>query len=598
MLTLFLAALVGGLDNKFHAPSFHQHGTAPSPAAQAPDHKSHLVDLAPITPKQFASGFSNPFRQYEGGSIPGWAYGGDATLFNDYLSLTPASPNRVGYVWATHALEMPSWEVEFEFHIGGAQARGSGGGLAFWWAAEPAMPGTIYGHADTFNGVGIFLDTYEPAAPSLNIEPSAVGGNEPYLVAMVNDGSPIGGDLLRDANKLAAKQAAVCFARYRNLAHIARVRIAWASGTLRLWLDLEGSRVWQPCFETKVGDEKMSKMPTSGYFGLSASTGPYGDAHVIYSMSVAKLDPILDDVVLATPHHAVPGETPLDPAHEVHAEASDHETHVTITPNEMPVEHHAEPGAEPQHPNPVHVPPTQPESEQLAHAIAALESAHELREAIAEMKEELEQLEHGYEHTSQQVLTEMKTVLSELRVVKDAVLAGGGGGGGAHHAASSAIAHAGGGGGDVGGLAGQLEAVGKVLDDHHRLLTAVSEKVDTASLSSKHADLEATTKAILGKAQAIERETESHTQTLNAHLQHILQEVELVKKTGSQARDHSNHELTLMRHKLEAMEKAGGGGGGGGGTFALAVCAQALVVAAVLFYAMSGGGGKRHSHLP
>ena len=129
MLTLFVAALVGGLDNKFHAPSFHQHGTAPSPAAQAPDHKSHLVDLAPITPKQFASGFSNPFRQYEGGSIPGWAYGGDATLFNDYLSLTPASPNRVGYVWATHALEMPSWEVEFEFHIGGAQARGSGGGL-------------------------------------------------------------------------------------------------------------------------------------------------------------------------------------------------------------------------------------------------------------------------------------------------------------------------------------------------------------------------------------------------------------------------------------------------------------------------------------
>ena len=258
----------------------------------------------------------------------------------------------------------------------------------------------------------------------------------------------------------------------------------------------------------------------------------------------------------------MPGETPLDPAHEVHAEASDHETHVTITPNEMPVEHHAEPGAEPQHPNPVHVPPTQPESEQLAHAIAALESAHELREAIAEMKEELEQLEHGYEHTSQQVLTEMKTVLSELRVVKDAVLAGGGGGGGAHHAASSAIAHAGGGGGDVGGLAGQLEAVGKVLDDHHRLLTAVSEKVDTASLSSKHADLEATTKAILGKAQAIERETESHTQTLNAHLQHILQEVELVKKTGSQARDHSNHESRheaqdgRWRRRVEAAEAA------------------------------------------
>ena len=96
---------------EFHAPDIHR---APSPAsspAAAPANRNHLVDLSPITPKQTVLSFSNPFRQYEGGSIPGWHYGGDATLFNDYLSLSPASPNRVGWVWSTEAQEMPAWEV-------------------------------------------------------------------------------------------------------------------------------------------------------------------------------------------------------------------------------------------------------------------------------------------------------------------------------------------------------------------------------------------------------------------------------------------------------------------------------------------------------
>ena len=97
---------------EFTAPGTHH---APSPGmhhapAEAPTHRN-LVDLAPLPAKQFALGFSNPFRQYDGGAIPGWHYGGDAMLFNDYLSLTPAAPSRIGWVWATEAVEMPSWEV-------------------------------------------------------------------------------------------------------------------------------------------------------------------------------------------------------------------------------------------------------------------------------------------------------------------------------------------------------------------------------------------------------------------------------------------------------------------------------------------------------
>ena len=70
---------------------------APAPVAPAPVPQiGSQVDLPPMPGgSALLQGFGNPFRQYEGGSIPGWMYGGDATLFNDYLSLTPAAPHSV-----------------------------------------------------------------------------------------------------------------------------------------------------------------------------------------------------------------------------------------------------------------------------------------------------------------------------------------------------------------------------------------------------------------------------------------------------------------------------------------------------------------------
>ena len=149
-------------------------------------------------------------------------------------------------------------------------------------------------------------------------------------------------------------------------------------------------------------------------------------------MAVARLDPLLDDVAIEHPHEVKPGEVPIEPEHEVrhvsynltaptaptflpllhsyrphrscgsrqpahparvcvslapplqvHAEATDHETHVKVVPSEAPIEpHDSEKGAEPHHPTPVHVPPTQPESEALLHALAAIETSHEMRDAI------------------------------------------------------------------------------------------------------------------------------------------------------------------------------------------------------------------------
>jgi len=105
--------------------------------------------------------FSNPFNQYDNGVIPGWQYGGEATLANDYISLTPAAPNKVGWVWSDEPVSMAAWEVQLEFHIGGQANRGAGGGMAFWFSAQQGRTGPIYGHEDNYEGLGVFFDTYE-----------------------------------------------------------------------------------------------------------------------------------------------------------------------------------------------------------------------------------------------------------------------------------------------------------------------------------------------------------------------------------------------------------------------------------------------------
>jgi hypothetical protein len=118
--------------------------------------------------------------------------------------------------------------------------------------------------------------------------------------------------------RLCVVQVAVCFAAYRNLAHIARMRVAWTGGQLRLWLDLEHTKTYQLCLETALNDHRMASLPKSGYLGLSASTGAYGDAHVVYSMAAAKLDAKHPEQErIATPHVAALDEAPLDPSHEV-----------------------------------------------------------------------------------------------------------------------------------------------------------------------------------------------------------------------------------------------------------------------------------------
>ncbi|KAL3921872.1 MAG: hypothetical protein SGPRY_004754, partial [Prymnesium sp.] len=238
----------------------------------AAEQGSRDLPALPLTKVLPSLSFTYPFSQYRDAIIPGWQYGGalrSASLINDYLMLTPPSPNALGWIWSSRPVSLKAWEADLEFHIGGSNDRGAGGGLAFWFTSEQGRAGPIYGQGERYNGLGIFFDTFE----------SGLAGDapEPFVVAMMNYGESLVQSKDPDYYK---NQVGVCFAGYRNLNHSARARIIKTHDRLQVWLDLDHSGHFQNCIQTDVGDPRL-KMPETGYFGITASTGLHGDAHVV-----------------------------------------------------------------------------------------------------------------------------------------------------------------------------------------------------------------------------------------------------------------------------------------------------------------------------
>ena len=106
VLWMALLALAGAQEDLAPAPAVAPgHATDAAPAEPSPP--PPVEELPPLPADSIVPqlSFSNPFNQYTNGAIPGWQYGGEATLANDYISLTPAAPNKVGWVWS----DEPAW---------------------------------------------------------------------------------------------------------------------------------------------------------------------------------------------------------------------------------------------------------------------------------------------------------------------------------------------------------------------------------------------------------------------------------------------------------------------------------------------------------
>ena len=202
-----------------------------------------------------------------------WDFGGDTIIRTDqYIRLSSDKPSRDGWLFSRVPLTATNWEIIVEFKVHG-QGNLYGDGFAMWLTKQRAQPGPVFGHADKFEGLGIFVDTYKNNRP---------GTVFPYIMAMNGDGNtPYDKDNDGKANEVAG-----CSARgIRNSQVPTKMRLTYfADQFLKMELQYKSEDEYTLCFELPD-----FKVPPVAYLGFSAETGELSDNFDIVSVKSQNL---------------------------------------------------------------------------------------------------------------------------------------------------------------------------------------------------------------------------------------------------------------------------------------------------------------------
>lgn len=146
--------------------------------------------------------------------------------------------------------------------------------MAMWLTKQRASPGTVFGHTDKFEGLGIFFDTYKNNRP---------GTVFPYVMAMVGDGETT----YDKPNDGKANEFMGCSARgIRHASVPTKARLTYFQDkSLKLELQFKKEDTWMLCFETT----EPPSIPSVAYLGFSAETGELSDNHDIISVQAKNL---------------------------------------------------------------------------------------------------------------------------------------------------------------------------------------------------------------------------------------------------------------------------------------------------------------------
>ncbi|EXJ89575.1 lectin, mannose-binding 2 [Capronia epimyces CBS 606.96] len=207
-----------------------------------------------------------------------WDFGGDTIIRTDqYIRLTSDFPSQSGWLFSRIPVTATNWEVEFEFSING-KGHLHGDGFAMWITKERGQPGPVFGHADQFEGLGIFFDTYKNNRPGVVF---------PYVMAMVGDGKTT----YDTANDGKANELAGCSARGLRGASIpTKAKLTYFQDkSLTLQLQYKAADSWIDCFSVEPTEQQPLKLPNTAYLGFSAHTGELSDNFDIISVETRNL---------------------------------------------------------------------------------------------------------------------------------------------------------------------------------------------------------------------------------------------------------------------------------------------------------------------
>lgn len=190
-----------------------------------------------------------------------------------YIRLTSDRPSQEGWLFSRVPLTATNWEVEVEFKISGKNQL-YGDGFAMWITRGRGQPGPVFGHADNFEGLGIFVDTYKNNRPGVVF---------PYIMAMHGDGKT-SYDKNTDGK---STELAGCSARgIRHASIPTLMRLTYFQDKqLKLELQYKTEGEWQTCFDVP----NPPAIPNIAYLGFSAETGELSDNHDIISVRAKNL---------------------------------------------------------------------------------------------------------------------------------------------------------------------------------------------------------------------------------------------------------------------------------------------------------------------
>jgi len=192
---------------------------------------------------------------------------------DQYIRLTSDRPSQEGWIFSRVPLTATNWVIEVEFKIHG-NGNLHGDGLAMWLTKQRATPGPVFGSADKFEGLGIFIDTYKNNRP---------GTVFPYVMAMVGDGTKV----YDKSNDGKDNEYMGCSARgIRGASIPTKLRLTYFQDkSLKLELQYKSEDSWELCFETN----EPPMIPSVAYLGFSAETGELSDNHDLVSVATRNL---------------------------------------------------------------------------------------------------------------------------------------------------------------------------------------------------------------------------------------------------------------------------------------------------------------------
>jgi len=225
---------------------------------------------------QYQSSFTAPFG---GTHIPFWEIGGSSIVMDTHLRLTPNQPSQRGFIWSNRLLRARDWEIVLKFSVGSEKKVGADG-MAFWYTKERAQTGNIMGNSDTWNGLGIIIDTFDNDGQHDGPQIYAVHNDRSFAYDLGNDGD--------NSRKLGS-----CSAPVRQISaapKFIKLLIRLKDKTLHVAYD--NSEVtgldtdWQTCFTVPAPIEDTT---TGYYLGVTAETGGLDDFHDVKSLTTWSL---------------------------------------------------------------------------------------------------------------------------------------------------------------------------------------------------------------------------------------------------------------------------------------------------------------------